>query len=260
MREILGARLWRAAYRRRVRIAFATVPFYRGQWALFGRTDPILVPERTGVNGGAVGADEALRRIVDLVPLAGGTQTIDPARGLGRTLTAALGSSAARGLVVLLDAQATQPPVDLPASMRGCLIDPADATASGAHEEVRDALRRGDLVLAVGDDKELGQLAANLPEELVALLHRMPRRRLDQLDGGPFGLIHDPLLGYLGALGQCGRWHLDQRAVYARQTDAGLAFTLLHQDSPSLVDILVQDGRHARLDRCPRHGSPVVRR
>ena len=236
------------------------MPFYRGQWALFGRTDPVLVAGRTGTNGGAVDADEALRRLVDLVPLAGGAQAIDPTRGLGRLLAPALGSVPDGGLVVLLDAQASRPPVDLPASVRGCVIDPSDPTGSGAHEEVRNALRRGEFVLAVGDDKELGQLAASLPEELAVLLRRMPRRRLDQLDGGPFGVIHDPLLGYVGALRQCGRWHLDQHAVYARQTEAGLALTLLHQQSPSLVDILVPDGRHTRLDRCPRHGSPVVRR
>jgi hypothetical protein len=79
------------------------------------------------------------------------------------------------------------------------------------------------------------------------------------LGGGPHGLIHDRLLGYLGALRGCGHWHLDWKRVYARETAAGLAFTLLRQDSPRFVDILLADGLRGRIEPCPRHGTPVVR-
>jgi hypothetical protein len=72
MRARLVARLWRAAYLRQVRSAFRTVPLYRERWALDGRTDPVLVPGRTGTNGGAIEAKEAWRRAADLVPLSGG--------------------------------------------------------------------------------------------------------------------------------------------------------------------------------------------
>jgi hypothetical protein len=66
------------------------------------------------------------------------------------------------------------------------------------------------------------------------------------------------MLGYLGAFGECGRWHLDWPRVYARETDAGLAFTLLRQDSPRFVDVLVGAGVRGRVRPCPRHGTPVV--
>src|SRR4051812_50046789 len=85
----LGAGVvWRAAYVRAVRSAFATVPFYRERWALDGREDPVVVPGRTGTNGGAAPLAEAVHRLVDLVPLAGGAAPPDPARGLGRGLRA----------------------------------------------------------------------------------------------------------------------------------------------------------------------------
>ncbi|HET6703563.1 MAG TPA: hypothetical protein VFH84_01240, partial [Amycolatopsis sp.] len=63
----LGAGVvWRAAYVRAVRSAFATVPFYRERWALDGREDPVVVPGRTGTNGGAAPLAEAVHKLVDL--------------------------------------------------------------------------------------------------------------------------------------------------------------------------------------------------
>jgi hypothetical protein len=137
-------RLWRTDYLRVVRSTFRTVPFYRERWALDGRTDPVVVPGKTGIHGGAVPIADAIRRAADLVPLAGG----DP------------------------------------------------------------------------------------------------------------GTV--PTLGFLGRPGSCGRWHLDWLRVYARETEAGLAFTLLRQRSPRLVDILAAEPVGFRLGICPRHGTPVV--
>ncbi len=148
MKARLVAWLWRAAYLRQVRSAFRTVPLYRERWALDGRTDPVLVPGRTGTSGGAIEAKEAARRAADLVPLSGGT----------------------------------------------------------VHS---------------GDD---------LCEPLLSLTERR----------------------------SCGRSHVDWRRAYVRETDAGLAFTLLWQRSPRLVDILV--GIEGRVGTCPRHGTPTVLR
>jgi hypothetical protein len=69
--------------------------------------------------------------------------------------------------------------------------------------------------------------------------------------------LYDPLLGVLGDRRGCGELHVDWRRVYVRETDAGLAFTLLWQRSPRLVDILT--GAGGRVATCPRHGTPVVR-
>jgi hypothetical protein len=82
-------------------------------------------------------------------------------------------------------------------------------------------------------------------------------RTLDRLDGGE-GVIHDRMLGYLGARGACGHWHLDWPRVYVRETGAGLAVTLLRQDSPRLVDVLAGGGVPGRVAPCPRHRTPVV--
>lgn len=249
--------LWRASYRRAVRSTFATVPFYRHRWALRGRTDPELVPGRTGTNGGAVLPAEVESAIVDLVPLAGGDRDVDPTRGLGSVL----GSLSPGSLVAVLDGAGTRAPADLPSGVRGCVLDPDTVAADGASTalaELTATLARGDDVFAVGSDKDLARLAGVLPADLAARLGRRPVRELDQLDGGPYGVLHDRLLGYLGAFGECGRWHLDWARVYARETDAGLAFTLLRQDSPRFVDVLVGDGVRGRVAACPRHGTPVV--
>jgi hypothetical protein len=248
--------LWRAAYLRAVRSAFATVPFYRERWALDGREDPVLVPGRTGTDGGAAPLAEALHKVVDLVPLAGGTQRPEPARGLGRVLRTA--RAPGRGsLVVLLGPDGLRPPSDLPKGVRGCVTDP-DAPSAAVLGEVTAVLRRGHRVLAVGEDKAITTFTAAVPAELEHRVEAVPHRELDSLDAGPYGVLHDPALGYLGALGPCGRWHLDWPHVYARRTSAGLAITLLRQDSPRFVDVVPAGGVRGEIASCPRHGTPVV--
>ena len=251
---------WRAAYRRAVRSAFATVPLYREKWALEGRTDPVLVPGRTGAHGGAVTVEEAVRKMVDLVPLAGGADAPDPARGLGRVLPRARSST--RGtLVAVVDPAIRLPPTDLPRALRGCVLDVESltgATTSAARDEVLNTLRRNVPVLAVGPEAAIAALLSALPGDLAGRVDRVPHRRVDELDGGPFGVIHDPLLGYLGHFDHCGRWHLDWRRVHARRTTGGLAFTVLGEHSPRLVDVLVAGGGPGRVEPCPRHGTPVV--
>ncbi|WP_116050985.1 hypothetical protein [Amycolatopsis palatopharyngis] len=250
--------LWRSEYRRVVRSAFDTVPFYRERWALDGRTEPTLVPGRTGLLDGAVTTADTTRAMVDLVPLAGGATEPDPARGLGRMLPQA--RSVPRGsLVVIADPEIALPPTDLGRHLRGSVLDPgALRTDSPALAELANALLRGDSVVAVGPDKGLAALDAALPPDLGQRLARVPHRALDELDGGPYGVLHDAQLGYLGAFGRCGRWHLDWRQVYVRSTKAGLAVTLLRQNSPRMVDVLVAGGVAGKVTSCRRHGTPVV--
>jgi hypothetical protein len=56
----------------------------------------------------------------------------------------------------------------------------------------------------------------------------------------------------------CGQWHVDWRRFYARNTEHGVAVTLLRQPNPRLVDVLVGADVARRVATCPRHGSPVV--
>jgi hypothetical protein len=253
----LGAGVvWRAAYVRAVRSAFATVPFYRERWALDGREDPVLVPGRTGTNGGAAPLAEAVHKLVDLVPLAGGEQRPDPSRGLGRVLRTARPPE--RGsMIVLLGPDDLRPPSDLPKDVRGCVADP-DAPSESVLRELTAVLHRGHRVLVVGDDKAISTFTAGLPDDGAHRVEAVPQRELDSPGAGPYGVLHDPVLGYLGALGGCGRWHLDWPHVYARPTAAGLAFTLLRQDSPRFVDVVPAGGVPGAIERCPRHGTPVV--
>lgn len=230
------------------------MPLYRERWALSGRTDPVVVPGRHGVHSGAIQKDDALRRLADLVPLGGGTALVETLRGLGPALASRFPLRGG-GFVAVLDKMDTRSPSDLPRGVTGCVLDLPAGPAESAWLTLTAALRRGGPVFAVGTDKQLAELAGELPEELTTRLEVVPNRTVRELDSGPYGLLHDSLLGYLGALRQCGRWHLDWRRVYARETDAGLAVTLLGLPSPCLVDILVGP---ATLGRCPRHGTPVV--
>jgi hypothetical protein len=219
MRRFPRAGLWRMAYTSAVRSSFATVPLYREHWALDGRTDPVLVPGRTGTDGGAIRPATVAARIADLVPLAGGDTTMDPLRGLERVLHRYLPLSRDRTIVV------TTP----------------DSPVTG-----------GARVVAVGTEKDLAEVTD-------PAIVKVPLRELDDLTGdGPHGLLADHQLGVLGGLRDCGRWHLDASTVYARETPAGLAFTLLRQRSPRLVDVLVADGVMGTVSPCPRHGSPVI--
>jgi hypothetical protein len=253
----LGAgTLWRAAYLRTVRSSFATVPLYRERWALDGREDPVVVKGRTGTAGGSIPAAEAVRKLVDLVPLAGGAAGSEPCRGLGRVLRTAR-PVAAGDVVVVLDSRLPRPPVDLPPGVRGCVLDP-ESVVDTALSALVTTLRGNGAVVVVGQDKALAAFPSSLPEEFAGQVVAVPHRELDSLDNGPFGVLHDPLLGYLGAFAECGRWHLDWTRVYARSTTAGLAFTLLRQQSPRLVDVVVAGGVRGTVEPCPRHGTPVV--
>jgi len=238
-----------------VRSAFATVPLYRELWAMEGRTEPVVVPGRTGVAGGAITPAVAVGKMVDLVPFAGGDATVDPRRGLVPVVVQ-VRKPRPGTLVVALDAGA-RPLAGLPSQVRGCVLDPQTLTAgdaNGALTEVLHAWRGKDKVLAVGTEKDLRSLADILPEDAARWVDELPERHLEGLNGAA-GVIHDQLLGYLGGRRRCGRWHLDWRRVYARQTSAGLAFTLLRQRSPRLVDVLLAGGA---VEFCERHGTPVV--
>jgi len=237
-------RLWDAAYRRLVRSSFATVPLYRERWALEGRTDPVVVPGRTGTDGGATAPDVLARRMADLVPLAGGPTTIDPLRGLGSVLQSCLPLPA--GTVVA--ASAARPPSDLPRGVRGCLLGPGELA------ELENLARRNRKIVAVATAKELDQLPAALADQV----DRVPCHEIGELGNGPYGIVTDPLLGVLGGIHACGRWHLDWTTVYARVTPTGLAFSLLRQRSPRLVDVLTGGGVPGAIEACPRHGTPVL--
>lgn len=248
---------WHASYRRIVRSSFATVPLYRERWALDGRTDPTLVPGRSGRDGGAVSSVEVAARSADLVPIGGGEADVDRLRGLGFVLPP-LGD---RALVVVLDPTGPRPPADLPKGVRGCVLDPDRLRSDGVSSAVAAVtarLRRGGTVLAVGSDKDLARLVETLPAEDAVAVDRLPVGGLDRPDPEPFGVLHDPILGFLAAFGGCGRWHVDWRRVHVRETAAGLAFTLLRQRSPRLVDVLVGGGVPGRVRPCPRHGTPVL--
>ncbi|WP_018684950.1 hypothetical protein [Actinokineospora enzanensis] len=181
-----------------MRSSFATVPFYREHWALSGRTDPTVVPGRTGVDGGAVAWADIAGRVPDLVPLAGGPMRIDPLRGLRTTL-----------------------PDHVPIGRRTRVVVLGD----GGDDLSGD-------VIVLGTAKQLARLDPGLAATRVALVPLAERHAAER------GLLVDDTLGIIGYTRECGHWHLDDDQVHVRETPIGLACTLLRQHSPRLVDIV----------------------
>lgn len=233
MRSWLTDRRWRASYRRTVRHAFDRVPLYRELWAMDGRTEPVLVPDRTGRLDGALTVQQALRRAIDLVP--SGEEPAEP--DLGRGLRTALAGAGQR--------------------VRGSRLVSLDGPLSELVDEVGAALNRGERVLAVGEFQQLDELTLAFPDH--PGLRTAGRHQLDDPTGEPGAVLHGGPLGYLGWLGNCGQRHLDWPRVYARPTAGGLAITVLGRQPPLLVDVLAGGGVPGEVMRCSRHGTPVVR-
>lgn len=259
-----------SAYRRTVRSAFATVPYYRELWSLTEQGRPSTVEDLTA-------------REPDLVPLrAGGARTV-PWRGLEASVRITRGSRLPRATRIV--ASGTRPADPAPSGRgghaagwasrvaavtewvgrigrggngnqehppRGVTVAPAEDLA----DVVGALVASGSGVVAVGDHTELARVQASGPR--VSTLVRCDPRELPSAAPEGGAVLYLPLLGYLGGLAPCGRWHLAVHQVYARplSDSGGVAVTLLHQRSPRLVDVSLGDS--VRLDRCPRHRTPVL--
>jgi hypothetical protein len=112
-------------------------------------------------------------------------------------------------------------------------------TAPTSHHGLRRALRAA----GVREPSEIHDACKPLPQ-----------------DARPGAVLHQPLLGYPAALGECGNWHVIYQDFYIRVlADSGLlAYTALRAEGPRLVDITLGEAAPARLGSCPRHGSPTV--
>jgi hypothetical protein len=234
-----------------IRQVFRTVPFYRERWALVSR-DPVL-------------ADEVQRRRHDLVPLAGGAFAVNPYRGLGPVVSLTGRLSAGALLAVVTDLPPIGPVPGLAARTRLRCLPPAGFPANPFDRrfirtaELISRLASGERVAVLGPEIELDRLvdvasAAATP----SLLPLYSAREQVPAHTQPGAVLRDWLLGYLGAFCDCGRWHLDWRRVYAADTEHGVAFTILPQASPRLVDVLLAPGLRMRVERCAEHGTPVL--
>lgn len=269
VRPFVGRR-WHSGYRRTVRSAFATVPYYRELWSLTEQGRPSTV-------------EDLIAREPDLVPLRAGAARTVPWRGLEASVRIARGSRLPRATRITVSYAR---PVGLAPSGRehgaagwasrvaavtewlgrigrggngnqedpphGIMVTPAEDLA----DVVGALVAGGSRVVVVGDRTELAPVEANGPQ--VSTLVRCDPRELASAAPEGGAVLYLPLLGYLGALAPCGRWHLAVHQVFARplSDSGGVALTLLHQRSPRLVDVSLGDS--VRLDRCPRHQTPVL--
>jgi hypothetical protein len=241
------------AYRRAVRRAFATVPFYREQWARAGRV--LAEPEPTPA-GELPDPPHALcpfRR-----PWAPQREPSlwTPAPG---ALARALWLAGCRAGVPVLEVRHAL--LDRAGRGHRVLLGPDAVVASPARRRELNAaaLAGAGPAWVVGHPGELDEL--DLPGGL-RRVHRLP---VAAAAGAAAGVpvvpvvLHDRALGYLGALvPACGELHLDRR-VFARDRGGVVALSLPHARRPTLLDIVPPGGDAVRLGRCSRHGTPVLR-
>lgn len=145
------------------------------------------------------------------------------------------------------------------------LLSPAAVVASPARRWQLNAAALAGAAAAgkawvVGGADEL----AGMPEAAgdgLEPVHRVPVGAVAA--AGPAGrpvVLHEPSLGYLGALvPTCRSFHLDWRRVYASERDGAVTLSLLRGRRPTLLDIVPPDAEAVTVAHCPQHGSPVLR-
>ncbi|MEV4113336.1 hypothetical protein [Nonomuraea sp. NPDC049695] len=254
-RSGFSERAWEQAYRAAVARAFGTVPYYREMWAEAGarREDPAPTPatrlqevlaglyplgapyERRREEPGWIGEPAEL---LEALRLTGAYRGERPLFEVRRALLDWRRIGRARYHVVLsADAEVADP----------------ETRAAGLR-----ALRAAREPALLGDP---GQLA-ELPDHpgRARLLVRLPLTDLETHERDAHGhVVHDAQLGYLGGRDRgCGQVHVNWRRVHVRQTPAGPLFTLLRRRRPTLVGISVPGAAHLAVERCGRHGTPVL--
>lgn len=267
--QIEGYRPVRQArhYRHAVRRAFATVTFYREQCAEAGR---MLAEPRPTPLADLPDPPHALcpfaRPWSAAEPPLWGSRPV----GLARALRLA---GCGAGIPVLEVRDALLDLDHLPGV--GPLRGRRYAVLLSSRARVASLERRAELTaaalgvaatagvaLVVGTPEEL----AGIPDEPSGLTGLEPVWRVPVSAvavARPVGqpvLLHEPRLGYLGALVPgCGSFHLDWRRVHARDRDGALALSLIRQRRPTLLDIMPSGADAVTVDECSRHGSPVLR-
>ncbi len=252
-------------YLRAARRAFATVPFYREQWATAGEvldeprptpTTELPDPPHTlcpfsrpwsAAREPSLWTPDvtALIRALRLTDCHDGTAVLE-VRGslLDRPVLPRSGRPRRR------------------ASYRVLLGPHAMVASPQRRRELNDAVLAEVAGLAgwvVGGPDELAGLPEAVGDELRPV-HRLSVGRVAEADPDTTPtLLHDATLGYVGALvPDCGRFHLDWRRVYARDRGGVLTFSLLHRRRPTLLALVPPGAEAITVAPCSRHTTPVL--
>jgi hypothetical protein len=254
-------------YRRAVRLAFATVTFYREQCAAAG-----IILAEPGPTPVADLPDPPHTLCPFARPWSG---AFEPPLWLPRpaALARALRLAGCGGAIPVIEVRdalldLTHLPGAAPLHRRrryAVLLPPHALVAS---PDRRAELNAEALALAgaagaawvVGGPDELGRMP-ELAKTGLRPVYRMPASAAAAT--GPVDrpvLLYEPPLGYLGALvPDCQGFHLDWRRVHARDRDGTVTFSLLRERRPTLLDIVPSGADGVRVAECRRHGSPVLR-
>ncbi len=247
---------YEAAYRRRIDLAFATVPYYREIWAVACERRTVPPPLR------AIAVDDSLQRLYpigapprhDFPPGTGEPGALFDALRMTGTLPAGWHVFEIRES--LLDWTQLAPGVDYTALLAQCATAQPEARSHGENR-FRAASQR----VLVGSTAQLTEYAAVWGPKRGTRAYVRGDWRLDLATDVPACglLLHDRHLGYSGARTQsCGFLHVNWKRYYVRQGNDSPLFTALQGNRPMLVEF-APPGAHAfSVNRCRVHGTPVL--
>jgi hypothetical protein len=136
----------------------------------------------------------------------------------------------------------------------GVLLSPAAVVTSPQHRAALNASAGGRGWVVGGPD----ELASLPPGIRLRPVLRLPGAAAAVPAPDASVVLFEPRLGYLGAVRpQCRRFHLDAY-VHAHERSGTVTLSLLGRRRLTLLDIVPPGADSLRLDRCPRHGTPIL--
>jgi hypothetical protein len=246
---------YEAAYRQRIDLAFATVPYYREMWAV--ACERLTVPPPLC----ATAVDESLQRLYpigapprhDLPPGTGGPGALFEALRMTGTLPAGWHVFEIRES--LLDWTRLAPGVAYTALLAHCATAQPEARSHG-EKRLHAAPRR----VLVGSAAQLNEYAPVWgPKRSTRAYLRGDWTSGLAIDEPAWGLLlHDRHLGYFGARTQsCGFLHVNWKRYYVRQGNDSPLLTHLQGDRPMLAEFAPHGAHTFSVNRCRVHGTPV---
>ncbi|HEX6869995.1 MAG TPA: hypothetical protein VF163_02765, partial [Micromonosporaceae bacterium] len=144
------------------------------------------------------------------------------------------------------------------------LLGPAAVVSSPARRDELNTAALANLpgrgAWLVGHPDELGTELQRLPAGTLHAVHRLPIGEIARATEAVPTVVHDEVLGYLGARDpRCGWVHVDHRRVHARERGGVVAFSLPASRRPVLLDLVPDRADTVRLAACPRHDTPILR-
>lgn len=245
---------WDSGYRRRLRLAVRTVPFYRELWQPDSAGDrTVSVSELDGEEFRLCPFVRPWRASREPTLWSGDPIVLrDALRSTGKLPANGTVLEFRRALVDWRWLGVNGP--DFGALLSEDALVATESVRDQHNQRTLEAATESGPVLLVGTHE---QLATARKWNVTSEPRELARQPVTAAADRSSLLVHDDHLGYLaGRHPECGELHVNHRHFYVRQTATGLAWTGLRRSRPTLVDVLA--GGRWTLAGCAQHGVPVL--